>query len=61
MKNENYYKIKITGLGTVEEIKSALQDVIASLDNPDNDFDKGEIFEDSILYTEVGETDEEEE
>ncbi len=46
-------KIKITGSGTLEEIKQALQDVITSLDNPDNDFEIGEQFEDATLYTEV--------
>ncbi len=46
-------KIKITGSGTLENIKQALQDVITSLDNPDNDFDKGEQFEDATLYTEI--------
>jgi hypothetical protein len=53
MGNLNYYKIKITGSGTVEELKRALQDVITSLDNPDNDFETGEQFEDAILYAEV--------
>ena len=42
-------KIKITGSGTLENIKQA----ITSLDNPDNDFDKGEQFEDATLYTEI--------
>ena len=51
---ENKYAIIITGKGTLEDIKSALKDVITSLDNPDNNFENnGEIFEDKTLYTEV--------
>lgn len=50
---EQKLKIQITGSGTLENIKQALQDVITSLDNPDNDFDKGELFEDATLYTEI--------
>ncbi len=46
-------KIKITGSGTLEEIKQALQDVITSLDDSDNDFERGVSFEDATLYTEV--------
>ncbi len=46
-------KIKITGSGTLEEIKQALQDVITSLDDSDNDFEIGVQLEDSTLYTEV--------
>ena len=53
-------QIKITGSGSLEEIKQALQDVITSLDNPDNDFETGEQFEDATLYTEVDEVDENE-
>lgn len=52
-------QIKITGSGSLEEIKKALQDVITSLDNPDNDFEMGEQFEDATLYTEVDEVEEE--
>jgi len=51
-------QIKITGSGSLEEIKQALQDVITSLDNPDNDFETGEQFEDATLYTEVDEIEE---
>lgn len=51
---ENQYSIIITGKGTLEDIKSALKDLITSLDNPDNNFENdGEIFEDNTLYTEV--------
>lgn len=51
-------QIKITGSGSLEEIKQALQDVITSLDDPDNDFETGEQFEDTTLYTEVDEIEE---
>lgn len=57
---EKQLKIKITGSGTLEEIKWALKDVITSLDNPDNDFEKGEQYEDATLYTEIDILEEEE-
>lgn len=48
------YIINITGSGTLEEIKSALKDVITSINNPDNHFeDTGETFEDNTLYTSI--------
>jgi len=48
-------KIKITGSGTREEIVKALQDVITSMVDSDDDA----TFEDATLYTELSEDDDE--
>jgi hypothetical protein len=47
---EKQYNIKITGSGTKEQLTQALQDVMTSLNDVEDDTVQ---FEDHILYTEV--------
>lgn len=51
--NKTQLTIQLSGSGTIDEIKKALQDVISSIEAPEfeNDFDNGIQLEDSTLYT----------